>query len=383
MVIQSAFGTILPLLPLFVHDRGMPLTWLGFMAALYALIAFLGQLVLGPLSDRWGRRSLLILGAGLSAVGTAFFLLPVPPVYYLLFRSLQGMGAAAFLPAANALVADYVGEERRGRAYALMSSFYMAGFAIGPMIGGLATVTGRLATPFWVGTALDGLALIAVVVGIADTPRLKRFNVNDKRNREPIPWRDLTAWLLINFGWMGLSGMYDVSWSIYMHNIGAGPVLISLSWTLFAVPYLFFNFLAGRLADSPGLRPRLIYGGALLNGFIIILYTFSRFPWLSIALASCEAIAMSLITPALNAGVMTLATQATRGRIQGIFQSSGTLGAFGLALLSGYLLPHGASAVFRAGALVLFFFVAMAVLWQKATRTSFHAPLGPDSDTVS
>lgn len=381
MVIQSGFGTILPLLPLFVHDRGMPLTWLGFMAALYALIAFLGQLILGPLSDRLGRRPLLIVGTILSALGTALFLLPVAPVYYLLFRSLQGMGAAAFLPAANALVADYVDEDRRGRAYALMSSFFMAGFAVGPMIGGLATATGRMATPFLVGTGLDVAALVAIIVGVEGVPRQSRFHHAQSIPKEAIPWRGLVAWLFINFGWMGLGGMYDVSWSIYMRNIGSGPVLISLSWTLFAVPYLLFNFLAGRLADSPTLRPLLIYGGAVLNGIIVLLYTLSHFPWLSIALSSCEAVAMSLITPALNAGVMGVATKTTRGRIQGIFQSAGTLGAFALALLSGYLLPYGASTTFTAGTSVLFLFVALAFLWQRATGTSFldqRPSLGPD-----
>ncbi len=382
MVIQSGFGTILPLLPLFVHDRGMPLTWLGFMAALYALIAFLGQLLFGPLSDRWGRRPFLILGTCLSALGTALFLLPVPPGYYLLFRSLQGMGAAAFLPAANALVADYVDEDGRGRAYALMSSFYMAGFAVGPMIGGLATATGRLTAPFWVGTALDLLALFAIIFGITDSPAPPRFHHTGRREQtNHIDWRNLMAWLLINFAWMGLGGMYDVSWSIYMRNIGAGPLLISLSWTLFALPYLLFNFLAGRLADSSASRPLLIYGGAVLNGVIVILYTLSHYPWLSIALSSLEAIAMSLITPALNADVMSLATAATRGRVQGIFQSAGTLGAFVLALLSGYLLPYGAVAAFRVGALVLFLFITMAFVWQRMTGTrvsSRNPSVGPD-----
>ncbi|WP_037913456.1 MFS transporter [Sulfobacillus thermosulfidooxidans] len=365
MVIQSGFGSILPLLPLFVRQRGLPLSWIGLMAALYALISFVGQLILGPLSDRWGRKRLLVIGSFLSALGTFLFLLAVPPGYYLLFRALQGIGVAAFLPAANALVADYVEEEHRGRAYALMSSFYMAGFALGPMIGGLASATGSLRAPFWVGTVLDVGALIAVMTGIAKTPVVSRFTrrANDAQHAL-IPWRYLVGWLIINFGWMGLGGMYDATWSIYMQSIGANSLLISLSWTLFALPYLLFNFFAGRLADNPAKRPRLIYTGAILNGIMIILYTLSRWPWVSILLSSIEAIAMSLITPALNADVMAFATDATRGKIQGVFQSAGTLGSFVLALMSGYLLPRGATDALLAGALVLFLSIGLAFIWQ-------------------
>ncbi len=366
MIIQSGFGSILPLLPLFVRDHGLPLSWIGLMAAIYALIAFLGQLMFGPLSDQWGRKLFLILGTFLSMIGTALFLLPVRPGYYLLFRALQGVGAAAFLPAANALVADSVDEQYRGRAYALMSSFFMAGFALGPMIGGLASATGSLSTPFWVGTSLDFLALILSVTRISRYPPSFRFNISAPNGRSgAIPWHLLMGWLVINFGWMGLGGMYDATWSIYMQGIGASRIEISLSWTLFALPYLLFNFLAGRLADKPTRRPLLIYGGAMLNGVIIMLYIWSHSPWLSIVLSSVEAVAMSLITPALNADVMSLATPASHGRIQGIFQASGTLGSFALALLSGYLLPRGASFALGAGALVLFLSVVISLMWKR------------------
>lgn len=365
LIVQSGFGTILPLLPLFVKDRGLPLSWLGLMAAIYALVAFIGQLLFGPLSDSWGRKRLLVAGTLLSTVGTVLFLVPVAPAYYLLFRALQGLGVAAFIPAANALVADRVSPDRRGRAFALLSSFYMAGFALGPMIGGLASTIGGLSTPFEVGAVLNLAATFAVMFGVREAGAVQRFASRAAQHGGPvaIPWRRLGRWLIMNFGWMGLGGMYDATWSIYMARLGATHIVIGLSWTLFALPYLLFNFLAGRLADHAARRSALIYFGAALNGVIVILYTVSDSPWLSIALSVAEAVAMSLITPALSADVMSHASDATRGKVQGIFQSSGTLGSFFMALLSGYLLPYGPKIALGAGAALLFLSMAGSWIW--------------------
>ncbi|POB10947.1 MFS transporter [Sulfobacillus sp. hq2] len=369
LVVQSAFGTILPLLPLFVKARGLPLSWLGIMAALYALVAFVGQLFFGRLSDIWGRRRFMLLGTALSTLGTLLFLIHTAPIYFLGFRALQGLGVAAFLPAANALVADRVPSHRRGRAFALLSSFYMAGFAVGPMIGGLASAVGGLSLPFEVGVVLGVIAIIAVLFGIRESSPMPR-SVQKEAKPHPIPWNTLGRWLVLNFGWMGLGGMYDATWSIYMDQLGASHIVIGLSWTLFALPYLLFNFLAGRLADKAAWRSRLIYGGALLNGIIVLLYVASDSPSVSIALSVLEAVSMSLITPSLNADVMSHSQTATRGQIQGLFQSAGTLGSFFMALASGYLLPYGPKWALLAGACVLFLSVSTSWVWGNGATMS-------------
>ena len=62
LVVQMGFGAILPLLPEFVHRHGFPLSDMGVMAASYAAVSFLGQLGLGPLTDRFGRRRAMVGG---------------------------------------------------------------------------------------------------------------------------------------------------------------------------------------------------------------------------------------------------------------------------------------------------------------------------------
>jgi DHA1 family multidrug resistance protein-like MFS transporter len=211
------------------------------------------------------------------------------------------------------------------------------------------------------------MSIAAVLAGIKNHPRNGRV-VAGRKSGGPLPWRPLIRWLIVNFGWMGLGGMYDATWSIYMERLGASRVLIGLSWTLFALPYLLFNFPAGRLADHKAWRPKLIYAGAVLNALIVLLYTVSGQVWLSMGLSVVEAVAMSLITPALSAEVMAMGVGGLAGRVQGVFQASGTLGAFVVALISGYLLPYGPRYALGAGAVILIASVIVSKLWVPARQ---------------
>lgn len=74
----------------------------------------------------------------IEAAGTAGFLGHGPALWYVICRILQGLGSAALVPAASAFVADIVPEARRGQAYGLLTAASSAGFALGPMVGGLA-----------------------------------------------------------------------------------------------------------------------------------------------------------------------------------------------------------------------------------------------------
>src|SRR3984893_2165176 len=142
-VVQTGAFGIVPILPLFLRQRGVDFTEVGLLVGLTLLTAFLGQYPAGRLADRVGRRPMLVFGSlpyGLTSLG--FLLaLPIPALYAL--RVLQGVAIAAFLPSANALVADLATPERRGRAYGWMSAARLGGLTVGPAIGGLVAIFGR------------------------------------------------------------------------------------------------------------------------------------------------------------------------------------------------------------------------------------------------
>lgn len=349
-IIQTGYGTILPLLPIYAERRGFSLPWIGAMAALYALASFVGQWVLGNRSDVLGRRLLLMLGAGITAIATALFVLRVPAPFYLGFRILQGIGAAAFLPAANALVGDLVSDARRGSAYGFLSSASMAGFALGPLVGGILSSWWGLSAPFVLGAVFAGLAMFGIMRGL---PSGRTEEVHSTEREAPISgslYRVLWPLFVVNFGWTGLIGMYDTVWSLYMRFLGASNLVVGLSFTCFAIPLLLSNFVGGRLANARARRNALIFGGSLLNAGTVFLYIASRSVWLSIVVSIVEAISMSLIGPALQAQLMNAIPQQMRGTVQGRFQAVGTLGSLVMAIASGLLMIHSIRDPFWAGA---------------------------------
>lgn len=351
LIIQTGYGTILPLLPIYAERRGFSLPWIGAMAALYALASFLGQWVLGQRSDRLGRRRLLVLGAGITAVATALFVLDVPAPFYLGFRVFQGIGAAAFLPAANALVGDLVPDSQRGSAYGFLSSASMAGFALGPLLGGVLSSVWGLSAPFVFGAVLSGLAMLGLLRGLGQSP-IEVVHPIDRGASLPARPIRATLWPLyiVNFGWTGLIGMYDTVWSLYMRFLGASNLVIGLSFTFFAVPLLASNFLGGKLANARSRRNALILGGSLLNAGTVFLYVASKSVWLSIVVSMVEAFSMSLIGPALQAQLMDDLPPNLRGTVQGRFQAVGTLGSLVMAVASGVLMIHSIRDPFWAGA---------------------------------
>ena len=366
-IIQTGYGTILPLLPIYAERRGFSLPWIGAMAALYALASFAGQWVFGKRSDVVGRRTLLMLGAGITAIATALFVLRVPAPFYLGFRVLQGIGAAAFLPAANAMVGDLVPDTQRGSAYGFLSSASMAGFALGPLIGGALSSLWGLAAPFVFGAVLAGMALLGIIRGLPEgTTELFSMDVSEGPFSSVVG-RSLWPLFAVNFGWTGLIGMYDTVWSLYMKFLGASNVVIGLSFTFFAVPLLLSNFIGGRLANARARRKALIFGGSLLNAGTVFLYVASHSVWLSIGVSMVEAISMSLIGPALQAQLMNDIPRNMRGTVQGRFQAVGTLGSLVMAIASGLLMIHSIRDPFWAGAGLLV--VTTAVFGLSARRT--------------
>ncbi|MCY0881843.1 MAG: MFS transporter, partial [Firmicutes bacterium] len=367
LVSQTAFGAILPLLPLYVRAHHMPLTWIGWMVAVYGLAAVAGQFMFGSLSDRLGRRAILLWGMLLNILGTAAFLLQVVPVGYIVFRALQGLGVAAVLVGAGAAVADIVPESERGSGYSWFSSASMAGFVLGPLLGGITATVGGLSMPFWIAVILNSLAWIAAwrircPVGSPGADKAA-LHAAPRLRWAQVPWKRIAPFLLVNFGWYGLVGMYDTVWSFFVRSLGGAQWLIGLSFTLFAVPYLLFNWLGGRLANQARYRVKMILGGAWMTGVMVIIYAVSHHLWVVLMVSSLEAVVMSLISPAVMAAVMDLSDESLHGTVSGVFQAFGMLGSVVLALGSGWLLPYSIRAPFWWGDAVLGATLLPATLW--------------------
>lgn len=166
LINMIGFGVIMPVMPQLIMDvTGEDLAhaaqWGGVLSLTYAAMQFFMMPVMGGLSDRFGRRP-VILGS-LMAYSTDFLLMALAPTigYLLLARILAGAFAATFATA-NAYIADISAPEKRAANFGLVGAAFGLGFIIGPAVGGLIGDHFGPRAPFY---AVAGLGLINLVYG--------------------------------------------------------------------------------------------------------------------------------------------------------------------------------------------------------------------------
>jgi MFS transporter, DHA1 family, tetracycline resistance protein len=135
------FGILLPLLPYYAESFGASATAIGLLSASYSLMQFLFAPIWGRLSDRFGRRPLILISLAGSCVG--FLIAGLAKTLALLFvgRIVAGI-AGAIIPTTHAYIADVTSPENRAKGMGLVGAAFGLGFIFGPAIGGLLSPLG-------------------------------------------------------------------------------------------------------------------------------------------------------------------------------------------------------------------------------------------------
>ena len=152
-----AFGVIIPVLPKLIEDfmggdTARAATYVGLFGTVWALMQFFFSPVLGVVSDRFGRRPVILLSN--FGLGFDYILMAIAPTVWWLFvgRVISGITGAAFTTA-GAYIADVTPKEKRAAGYGVIGAAWGLGFILGPAMGGvLGNINPRL--PFWVAAAL-------------------------------------------------------------------------------------------------------------------------------------------------------------------------------------------------------------------------------------
>lgn len=151
------FGLVIPVLPSLVGEfavaRDSQAYWYGVMSAIYGVMQFACAPLLGALSDRFGRRPVMLFA--ITGLGLDFLLMSLAPsLGWLLAARIIGGATAANFSVASAYIADVTPPETRGKAMGMIGAAFGIGFIIGPVVGGLLGAE-NVRLPFYVAAALS------------------------------------------------------------------------------------------------------------------------------------------------------------------------------------------------------------------------------------
>jgi DHA1 family multidrug resistance protein-like MFS transporter len=356
LIMFAGVAAIFPIAPLYVRRHGGGSLAIALFIAGPLIANMLVQVPAGRLTDRVGRRPMLLGSrAAFGALSLALFA-DVGPLWLLAtLRTLQGVSSGAYVPALRAAVVDLSGPEKRAEGFAKLQACEMVGLLVGPFIGG--------AVALWRDSAIFGVAGVAVLFGLLAMRRIPETRVLHDADEKPVRfrwWRNPGV-LVPALGVAALGtvfSMYDVVWPLYLSARGNSSLVIGITISLFAVPLLILARPGGRLADRSN-RRWLMVASFAVSGGCAALYPALRSLGLIIALGTVEACAYVLIEPTMFAVISDSSNAQDRGRamgIGGLFQFGGM--AFG-ALVLGALYGVGEGISFWGAAGVL---VAAAVL---------------------
>jgi MFS family permease len=375
-IAQFGFATVLPLLPLHLTEHlGASVKLVGVVVATFALVETFFKTALGSVTDRIGRRPILVSGLILSALAPLIMAVLRRPVLFVPLRLVDGMGSAALWPAAAAAIADITSVDRRATGMATLNMFFLAGLAAGPSFGLFVSgFAGSLRAGFYVAS---GLLALAAMLAAAMFPRDGRHShpstfVGYHATEPPPRVGDLlstfrssellfTMYLVAFVQMFGIGLLVPIA-AIFAkrvvglseHAIGALFLTVTLTVALATIP-------AGHVADRTG-KPRLVGGGMVLGAIGMWTIAFSRGVWELIGAGVLLGGSYALTAPAWLALVSELAPAGRLGLAVG---ASETVQGVGLVLgpLIGGLLwdALGPRAPFIASAAVLTVGAAIAL----------------------
>lgn len=365
---------MLPILPLFLRERGSSYALVGIVVGANLVAQFIGQYPAGRLSDRFGRAPLMIGGLVVASLAIAAFALPLSIGWLIALRFIQGLGAAAFRPGSRAAVADLVPEGERGIAYGWLAGADMAGLIVGPALGGVLAVFGRATVFEATGFAILLAAIVVALAlgrqpdGITAEPIKGPLILGDRLRAGAAAVRGL---VMLSMGIGFLYGVYNVVWSLFMKSIGATDWEVGLSFSLFALPLVLTAPLAGWASDRLD-RRWLSAGSTASTTLIAPIYPFLHSVPAVIGVGVLEATTTAFAEPAINAFLMSAVAPDQRGRAAGTVGTAETAAKAVGALIGGGLFGLGVWVPFVVSSVVGLALILLGLPSLRAAGADLH-----------
>ncbi len=336
------FGIVIPVLPLYAEHFGATPLEIGWLVGIFSLAQFFFAPVWGKVSDRVGRKPVLLVGlvgtvAGYVAMGLAGSVLML-----MVGRLIDGI-AGANISAAQAYLADISSAENRAKAMGLLGAAFGLGFVFGPALGGWASVKFNYAAPMYIAAGLAALNFFFVLFFLPES--LKRGDGLERREaiwphlfrhveRKTFLW-SVGSYFLVIVGFSMMTTLFALYlWHRFALNaLHTGYILGGLG----ILGVIIQGGLIGRLVKRFGEAPLALAGALVMSAGLGGLALSSNFAGMLVA-AAAIGVGNSLLMPTLSSLASRSAEADWQGRALGMMQSSGSLARWVGPMFAGVLL---------------------------------------------
>lgn len=385
------FGIVIPILPLYGLQFGVSPRVIGLLVGVFSAMQFIFAPILGRLSDKYGRRPILLF----SLIGTAvgFLMIGMAHTLWLLFlgRIIDGI-TGGNISIAQAYIADVTPPEKRSKSMGIIGAAFGLGFIFGPAIGGLMSYISPGA-PFLFAAALSAANATALYFLLPESLSAENRAIARQSGsltgiiKEAGNWRVVGVITTYFFATMAFALMTTIFSLFTNYRFGFDA---SHNGYVFAyiglLGALIQGGLLGRLLSVVGEKGLAIGGITLMAVSMFVLPLTATLGGLLIA-STIMAIGNSFTTPTLNGLGSKSVGQAWQGRVMGVLQSSASLARFIGPPLGGWLLSYdaehnvahyGRTPLWTGGLIMVVAFI-LALTLQSARSPATHSAMSLES----
>jgi len=378
VVVMMSFGIVIPIMPFYIESFGGNGLGLGMLMAIFSVMQFIFAPIWGALSDRFGRKPILLIGAFGNALSLLMFGFSTQLWMMYAARALGGILSSATLPTAMAYIGDTTDHQNRGAGMGIVGAAMGMGMVLGPGLGGTLAKT-SLSTPFFFAAGLSMVALLLILMLVPESLEkskrdhtskieLPRVSILIHELRGPLGFMFLLAFAvmfaLTNFeGIFGLYAQYRFDYTA--SQVGLVLTIVGLISTVVQ------GILTGPTTKWIGERNVIkisLIGSSL--GFVLMIFAKTTIPvYLTVGFF---VLMNAMLRPAIQS-IISKEAKSGQGIAMGLANSYMSLGRIIGPLWAGTMIDINIIFPYLSGAIVFFILFLSAMVWMKQSQTS-HEP---------
>ncbi|GGG13227.1 multidrug resistance protein 2 [Paenibacillus albidus] len=358
----TGIGLVVPIMPTYMNELHIGGSVVGLLVAAFSLTQLLVSPFAGRVSDRLGRKNIIVGGLIVFAVSELMFGLANVPWLLFISRMLGGIGAAMIMPAVMAYVADTTSLEERAKGMGLITAAISTGFIIGPGLGGYLADFGIRVPFFFAAGAAAVVSVVTFLILPESLSAAQRAEAKVSQEQKESLWSQLLRsyrepyffGLVIVFVLAFGLANYETVFGLFVdHKFGFTPKDIAFIITFGSiagavVQVSVFGWILNRFGEN-----KVISICLLVAALFILLTLFVQGFVVIVAVTCIVFFAMDILRPAVGTQLSKMAGESQQGFVAGMNSAYTSLGNIAGPIVAGYLFDLNINFPYAAAALVL------------------------------